>query len=256
MKTVRELYEYLNARIPVSLRGQWDNDGLMCCPAPQKAVSRVLVALDVTSEVVGRAISERFDVILSHHPMIFKGIKSVDGQDAASRKVIECIKNDIAVMSFHTRLDAVEMGVNDYLCYLLGIRKALPLCGEDGCIGRVGALNAPIKASDFALRVKEILYAPTVALSDAGKMVHKVAVVGGEGKDFVDAAIKCGADTYVSGSLGYHNMVDAPENGINLIEAGHFFTEFPVCRRLADLVREFEPKAETTIINSNRIELI
>ena len=107
MKT-RELYNKLEERIPRSLSCQWDNDGLMCCPDGNKEVKRVLIALDVTGAVVDYAKNNGYDVIISHHPFIFNGLKSVDDEGYISAKLISLIKSDIAVISFHTRLDAVE----------------------------------------------------------------------------------------------------------------------------------------------------
>ena len=112
---IRELYNALDARMPRSLSCSWDNDGLMCCPDGNKTVNRVLVALDVTGEVVEYAKANGYDVIISHHPFIFNGLKSVDDEGYISKKLISLVKADIAVMSFHTRLDAVEGGVNDKL---------------------------------------------------------------------------------------------------------------------------------------------
>ena len=113
---VRELYRALDYRIPRSLSCDWDNDGLMCCPNSNREVGRVLIALDVTSDTVEHAIKGGYDVIISHHPFVFKGLKSLVDDGGVSEKAISLIQNGISVMSFHTRLDAVEGGVNDKLC--------------------------------------------------------------------------------------------------------------------------------------------
>jgi putative NIF3 family GTP cyclohydrolase 1 type 2 len=109
---------------------------------------------------------------------------------------------------------------------------------------------------DLANLVKEKLGCSFVLLSSCGKPSFKVALVGGEGSDEIRAAIAAGADTFISGRLGYHNMVDAKENGINLIEAGHFFTEYPVCARLSAMVREADASIQTKIIFNNNIKAI
>ena len=249
--TVLELYKYFNDIIPSALSCEWDNDGLMCCPDGGHEVRRALVCLDVTEEAVNEAIKGGFDVIVSHHPFIFKGLKSLDDEKIVSRKAMKLIKADIAVMSFHTRLDAVEGGVNDTLAKLLGISDAVPF-GEG--IGRIGTLSSPLSLSDFAKLVKTSLCAPAVSVSDTGKEVYKVAVLGGSGDDEIGASIAAGADTYVSGELGHHPMTDAPDMGINLIEAGHFYTEEPVCEVLAEKLSSLG--IEAVRFNSNRTMVI
>ena len=117
--TVKQLYDILDSRIPRSLSCEWDNDGLMCCPNGEKEVKKVLIALDVTAQVVEYAISGGYDAIVSHHPFIFKGMKSINEESYISEKAIRLIQNGISVFSFHTRLDAVSGGVNDRLCELL-----------------------------------------------------------------------------------------------------------------------------------------
>lgn len=252
--TTRELYRILNEKFPTSLSCDWDNDGLMCCPDGNRQVRRVLLTLDVTAEAVEKAIETKCDLILSHHPLIFKGIKSLDGATPISAKAIELIQNGIAVMSFHTRLDAAEGGVNDVLAALLGLSDITPF-GEEA-IGRLGSLPEEMTAENFARKVKEVLHAPFVQLADAGISVRRVAVLGGSGSDDVEAAKAAGADTYVSGELKYHQLTDAPEEGINLITAGHFHTEFPVCEILKKLLAEIDPSIETEIYENYKIQTI
>lgn len=236
--TVLELYQYLDARIPRALSCEWDNDGLLCCPDRSRPVRRVLVALDVTDRVVSRAIAEGFDAIVSHHPMIFKGLRAVNGQDAVSAKLLRLLAAGISVMSFHTRLDAVSGGVNDTLASLLGLSDVENFGQNGETIGRIGTIGEPMTVSDFAAHVKETLGSPAVFYGDAGVSVRRVAVLGGSGDDDVSAARAAGADTYLSGTLKYHDLVDAPESGMNLLMAGHFYTERPVCRVLEKLIRE------------------
>ena len=249
MKVI-ELYRYLDSHIPSSLSCEWDNDGLMCCPDENAEVRRVLVTLDVTDDAIKKAIDIDADVILSHHPLIFKGIKALNSNGVVSSRAIELIKNGIAVMSFHTRLDAVDGGVNDVLALTLGIEDAEPF-GEEG-IGRIGELDTPISLDEFAYLVKERLNAPQVTYSGNGQDVFKVAVLGGSGSDDIMAAKAAGADTYVTGTISYHDMADAPDGDINLIEAGHFHTEDPVCDVLAELVWSADDSIETVYYNSYR----
>ena len=251
---IRELYEELNRQIPPSLSCEWDNDGLMCCPQGDREVRRVLVTLDVTEGAVDAALAGEYDLIVSHHPLIFKGLKNLGGEDYLSEKVIRLLKADVSVFSFHTRLDAVSGGVNDRLAELLGLTDVTPF-GDEG-IGRIGTLPVSLTAEKFAATVRQALGAPYVNLGDAGKPVRRVAVLGGGGADDVYAAEAAGADTYVTGELKYHQLCDAPEGGINLIEAGHFYTEQPVTEVLAALIRETVPGSVCEIFHSNRVKAI
>lgn len=253
---VKELYKYLSEQIPASLSCSWDNDGLMCAPDSNAPVSKVLITLDITREVTEKAIREGYDLVISHHPLIFKGVKSLTDDAYVSAKLIDLVRAGVSAMSFHTRLDAVEGGVNDILAKKLGIIDAIPFGIDPTPIGRIGVLEKTMELSDFAALVKRALGAPCVSYADAGKKVEKVAVLGGSGSDYIAAAIFAGADTYVSGELGYHHLTDAPDGEINLIEAGHFYTEFPVCERIAELVLSADAGISCDIFNSDRTKVI
>ncbi len=256
---VREIYNELDKRMPRSLSCSWDNDGLMCCPNGNKTVKKALIALDVTGAVVEQAISGGYDLILSHHPFIFNGLKSVDDEGYISAKLISLIKSDIAVMSFHTRLDAVEGGVNDKLCELFELSDIEIIMTDGSPIGRIGTLPKSESAEEFAKRVKEILGAPFVNLAEAGVAASRIALVGGGGGSFISAARDAGADTFVSGDIGYHALTDAPDfkyAPLNLIEVGHFYSEHPVCEVLKNMIAEIAPDVVCDIYFSNIIKAI
>lgn len=252
--TVREIYDALNERIPESLREPWDNDGLMCAPDDTIEVRRALVALDVTEDIVDYAISNDIDLILSHHPLIFKPVASIHEDDHVARKLIKLIKNDVAVISFHTRADKVEGGVNDLLCDILSIRNATPF--GDGDLGRIGDLDEELNMEDFSYLLKGLLDCDGVKVADACIPVGRVAVVGGDGKSYIPAALAAGADTFVSGRIGYNTMIEASEMGINLLEAGHFFTEHPVTSFFQSLLHRLDRDMYIEIRQSNNIRLI
>lgn len=220
--TVRELYAALAARYPAALSAEWDNDGLMCSADPERQVCRVLCTLDVTDAAVEEAIRVGADVILSHHPLIFHPLSALTPDIAVGHRVIRLLDAGISVISFHTRADSAEGGVNDLLCAALGIAAPLPF--GDG-LGRIGALVGEPSAKEFAVHVKAVLGAPFVLCGDAMRPVSRVAVVGGSGKSEIVAAIGAGADTLISGRLSYETVNEAHDMGINLLEAGHFYTE-------------------------------
>ena len=252
--TVNELYRIFDEAIPSSLSCEWDNDGLMLSGNGSKKVEKALVCLDVTADAVDFAISGGYDVIISHHPMIFSGLKSVTEDNFISKKVIKLLSADVSVMSFHTRLDAADGGVNDTLAAIFELSDVEKF-GKDGEeLGRVGYLPREMTLEDFARLVKEKLSADCVSFADCGKKVSRVALLGGAGEDFIGDARRAGADTYLTGTLGYHDLTDAPDKDINLVVAGHFFTENPICDMLAKTLRDMGVDAD--VYFSNRIKTI
>ena len=252
--TVKQIYENICQRIPEELSEPWDNDGLMCCADDSIEVRRALITLDITEEIVDYAVQNKFDLILSHHPLIFRPLGAITEDNHVSRKVITLIKNDVSVISLHTRADKCEGGVNDILCDILGIRQATPF-GEGG-IGRIGTLDEELTMEDFSYLLKGLLDCDGVKVSDACIPVQRVAVVGGDGKDMVADALRMGADTFVSGRISYNIMAEAAEMGMNMIEAGHFFTEQPVTSFFQKLLMRMDNDMYVEIIDSNLIRLI
>lgn len=243
--TVQQLYDALDAKIPQTLSCGWDNDGLSCCPDPTSPVRGVLTALDATEDAVAEAERRGCNFLLTHHPLLFHGLRAADGADTSSRKVIRMIRAGISSAAFHTRLDALPGGVNDTLAGVLGLRDAAPFGsgeGEDGNragmpLGRIGSLPAPESFDAFCERVKKALHLPALLGAGCGRDIRRVAVLGGAGDDDVEAARAAGADAFVTGELRYHQLCDAPYGGMALIAAGHFHTEFPVVPVLADMAR-------------------
>ena len=251
---VKELYAKFADRIPEQLRESWDNDGIMCCADGSQDVGRVLVVLDVTEEIVDFAIASHFDLIVSHHPLIFKPLSAVTEDNHIARKIIKLLDNGVSVFSFHTRLDKVVGGVNDQLCEILGMYDTVPF-GE-GFLGRIGNVDERLELEDFVYKLKQSIGADMIRYSDAFNPVKRVAVVGGDGKSYVRDAIAAGADTFVSGRIGYNMMAEAAELGINLIEAGHYYTEQPVTEFLRELLCDFDPSIYVEVASSNVIKIL
>ncbi len=254
--TVEQLYRFFEDKFPRELSAEWDNDGLSCAPDLKREVKRVLVALDPTAAVVKHAVDGDFDVLLTHHPLLFRGIKALVPVGAVPTKLLTLLFGGVAAISFHTRLDAVCGGVNDILAKQLELYDVKPFApeGEVPC-GRIGQLVEPMDAAAFAAKAKAVLRAPAVQMAGGGT-VQKIAVCGGEGADFLAAAKAAGADLFLSGRIGYHRMLDAPEEGIVAVEAGHYATEFPVCEYLARLVREADPAIEVEILPTTTIQIV
>ena len=246
--TVKELYRALDRRIPASLSCEWDNDGLMCCPDPDREVKRVLLSLDATEAAVREAIAQQCEVILTHHPLIFRPLRSL-----VDPKLITLVQHGIAVMSFHTRLDRLDGGVNDILASRLGV-SVEGRFGEDS-LGVIGELLTEILAETFAKSAKEALGAPFVEATLC-RPVKRVALVGGDGKDYLQAAVEAGADTYVTGSMSYNTLTDAVGTGINVLALGHYFTEAPVLAFFEQAVRTWDPTVSCRYFDGNEIAVL
>ena len=227
MATISEIYRHLNTVLPSSLSCDWDNDGLMVCAFPDKKVKKILLALDVTPAVAEYAVQIGAELVISHHPLIFSGIKHMDGHDGTSRKVISLLQNDIAVMSFHTRLDAADGGVNDILASLFSLSDVEKFGVDGDTAARIGTLPKPMAFEDFCRLCKDILGAPSVCGAKGGDTVSRLAVLGGSGKDYIREAQKMGADTYLTGEVNYNYLLEAAENGLSVVTAGHYHTEDP-----------------------------
>jgi len=164
--------------------------------------------------------------------------------DATARKALFFAKNNIAVMSFHTRLDALGGGVNDVLAEKLGVINTAPFgpAGEE--LGRIGVLPAPVPLRKFCADVAEALSSPCVTAIGAKESVQRVALLGGGGKDFVKSAIAAGADVFVTGEVTYNVMLEAKAAGLCLVAAGHYHTERPVLTALCDIIKGKFPEIE------------
>lgn len=256
MPKVRELYDFLNSKFPPSYSSEWDNDGLMVSDDPNREVIRVLCVLDVTDEVVDHAISNDFDVIVSHHPLIFKPLAGINCCDPKSSRALKCIKNKITVMSFHTRLDAVPGGVNDVFAKLMGLTDVETLEADGEAVCRIGNLQYAKSPAEFAAAAKKALQAERILYAESGSVVKRVAVCGGDGKDFVKAVKAAGADSYITGQLSYNIMMEASEIGLNLFEAGHFHTEDFICSYLTLLILKEYTQVQTAYYSSNLIKVV
>ena len=213
----------------------------------------MLVALDVTQSVIREAKERGAQLIVSHHPVIWGGTKSVTDQTLIGRKLLELIENRISVISAHTNLDAVAGGVNDALALRLGLSEIgqLHQDGVDGQgraygIGRTGLVPKQ-NLYDFAQAVKELLGARGVRLVDGGKPVRRVAVGGGACGGMLADAIAAGCDTFVTADVKYDGFLDAKALGINLIDAGHFPTEQVVCPVLRDWIIQRFPQLSVEV---------
>ena len=239
MMTVKEIDEILSQTATRTLSEEWDNDGVMLCENPKKPVKKVLVMLEVTPDGITAAENGGYDLIVTHHPFIFRPFKRLTGGDYTNFKCL--MQKNIAVLSYHTRLDSASGGVNDTAAELLGLSDVVPFGGENGQCGRVGSLSEPLTPEAFAAVLKETFGSTSVRASlfkTPGRKICRVAFVGGAGKSFFYDAYAAGADAFVTGEAAHNTFLDCKELDMCLFDLGHYFTENPVCERLKKLLSD------------------
>lgn len=233
--TVRELHAALTELYPKTLSCPWDNDGIMVSPDPDAQVKRILVALDATTDAVRYAARNGFDLLLTHHPMLFRGVKSVTPDAVGGRRILAAAGAGVSVISLHTRLDAGRGGVNETLCRACGFEPSGSFGDEDSPeLGRYADVK-PMTGDYLASLVKEKLGCPAVRVTGPGSaFIRRIGFCGGDGKDLIPAAMAAGCGALVTGDAGYNMAEDAAEDGLFTVEAGHWHTENPVCRVLCE----------------------
>lgn len=239
MVKISDILRYLETIAPVSMKMDWDNVGLLCGDETQE-VKKILVALDPFYEVCQEAAAIGADLIVTHHPLIFRPVSSVTEQSSVGKCIRFLIQKNIAAVNAHTNLDCAPGGVNDCLAATLGLEKVsvlepqgLDAKGRPWGLLRVGEIEETPLAG-FLERVEKSLGCPGIRYADGGRPVRHVAVGGGACADELQTVRKAGCDTFVTADVKYNQFWDAQDMGLNLIDAGHFYTENPVCRYLVE----------------------
>ncbi len=227
--TVKDIYKFLDEKFPFSLALDWDNSGLLIGDS-NATVTKAIVTLDCTKDAVQAAIKCGAELIISHHPVIFSGIKSVTS-DSIVHKLIE---NKISVISAHTNLDIADGGVNTHLCEALGLKNIKTVMTDDGFAFKTGILGAEYSPKEFAEFVSRRLSVP-VRYTAGKKFVKTVAVCGGSGGDLLGAAAKC-ADVLVTADIKHNFFIEADTLGFTIIDGGHFNTEDVVIEPLKNIL--------------------
>ncbi|MBQ7580803.1 MAG: Nif3-like dinuclear metal center hexameric protein [Clostridia bacterium] len=222
MTKVADVYRFIDSLVSFGLSESWDNSGLLVGDMDGE-VKKIAVVLDVNEKTVARATEEDVDLIVSHHPIIFKPKNNFLADSLEYRLAV----NKVSVISCHTCFDSAEGGVNDVLCELLGIKNVRRIESPESeqPLVRAGEVDE-ISGREFAKKVSKALKGK-VTLADSGKTIKTVAVCTGSGGDFVGEIIKLGIDAFVTGEASYHTMCDAKDAGLTVVAAGHFETEKP-----------------------------
>lgn len=257
MPTVADILSFLDALAPPSMKMDWDNVGLNC-GSRNAAVTKVLVALDPFEHVCQEAADIGADLIVTHHPLIFRPLPMISDDAAITRGIMILCRHGISAINAHTNLDQACGGVNDVLAAALGLQnvEVLNPVGTDAEGRPYGLIRTGYtqmqSLSDFLAFVKEKLGCEGLRYVDGGKPVHKVAVGGGDCDDYMLEAINAGCDTFVTSDVKYNGFWDAKEQGLNLIDAGHFYTENPVVSVLAAKIAAAFPEVCVKISETHR----
>lgn len=247
MKKVKEIIEVMETLAPTFLKEDFDNVGLMVGDR-EKEVKKVLVALDCTLKVVQEAKDNNVDLIITHHPLIFRCPNNITTDTLQGKKIIELIKNDISLYSSHTNLDSAKKGLNDSIPGLLGydtseILETNKRDSEAG-LGRLVTLEQATTLEDIINKVKATFNINNLRVVKGKDEVNKIAIINGSGQDFIGRAISKGADCIITGDTTYHFASDYKEMGINIIDAGHFASEqivfFNVMKNIIDKFNDVE----------------
>lgn len=246
MVTVKDVSDFINKIAPYETKCDWDNCGLLVGSYAQEC-RKIGFVLDLTYETLSEAEKCGCDLIVTHHPVIFRPKKSFLSSDV----VFEAASKGISVISAHTCFDCADGGVNDVLADILGLAevKGVPSSECSVPMARIGIINKT-SSENFASFVAKKL-ATTVRFVDAENEIERVAVCGGSGMSFLDDVISMGADAYVTGDISHHEMLEAKEKGITVIAAGHFETEYPSMYALKNYVSEEFSEVETVVLLQN-----
>ena len=252
-----EIIKYLNNLASLDLAEEWDNSGIQVGNIDRE-IKKILLVMDVDTTSLDLAIRGGFDMIISHHPLIFKGLKSITNLDKRGSLIMDIIKNDIVVYSGHTNFDLIADGVSYQLAKVLGLRLESVLKNTSntdekigyGIVGRVDK----IKLQDYASLIKEKLNLQgLVAYGDLEGDIEKVGLCGGSGGDLIVDASQKKVDLYITGDIKYHDSQLAQDLGLSLLDIGHFHSEKYILRKIKELLLGEFKNLEIEIIEESSI---
>lgn len=249
MTTVFDIEQNLFALAPKAYAMDWDNVGLLVGRG-EKETRRVLLSLDADDAAVAEAVEKRYDLLLTHHPLIYKPLYHMTGASGPERRVEALLRGNVALISMHTNLDAARDGVNDALAAILRLEDVTDFPNADAregipSVGRIGRVEET-EPTDFLERACGVLR------SNGGRWylcrrVCRVAVGGGGCADYLTDAHRAGCDTFLTADCKYHDFTLAADLGINLIDLGHYATEAVVLPMLQRRLSEAFPEVETAV---------
>lgn len=243
---IRQIIEALEQFAPPRLQESYDNTGYQTGD-PEAEATGALLCVDVTEEIITEAVEKGLNLIISHHPLIFRGIKSVTGANRPERVLAAAIRNDITVYSSHTATDSTVGGVSWRMASMLGlsdVRVLVPSSpGAETGLGTVGNLPAPMSPEEFAMKVKKTFGCASLRMSrphNSSQQISRVALCGGSADEFITDAIAAGAQAYVTADCRLNRFIDH-SHAILLLDAGHFETESCTKQIFFDVITEKFP---------------
>ena len=232
MMLLSDIIKLIEDFAPKYIKEDFDNVGLMVGDK-KRGISKILLALDCTNEVIEEAKINGVDLIITHHPLIFRKPSSITTDTLQGSKIMELIKHDIALYSAHTNLDSAKNGMNETIEVNFKDNKA--------GIGRIGLLEEEVSIEDYAKKVMAALGINHGRLVKGNESAKKIAIINGSGQDFIGKAVAMGADTVVTGDTTYHFASDYKEMGINIIDIGHFGSEWTIFLKVMEgLYKDFK----------------
>lgn len=233
----RDVYAKLNEIAPFVYAADWDNSGVQV-GSLHKEIHRVMLALDPTEDVIRQAMDAEVDMLITHHPLLFRGIKTITEETPEGRKVLDLIQNNICCVSMHTNADATILAED--AVERMGLEDAGILehggnyCGTDYGYGRIGELPAAMPLEECITALKRAYNLAEVHVyGNNSDWIKKIAIMPGSGADAIAIATEAGADLYITGDIKHHVGIDATEQGLTLVDATHYGLEkvFPTLMR-------------------------
>jgi dinuclear metal center YbgI/SA1388 family protein len=257
---VKDVVDIMESIAPSKLKDSYDNVGLMVGDK-ENNVSNILIALDCTLKVISEAIERNCSLILTHHPILFRKPSAITTESLLGTKLIELIKNNIDVYSSHTNLDKVQGGMNDIIVNILGYETSEVMELQEGDnegsgVGRLVTLNQPTTLLSLCDKIKTSLKVSNLRYSgEDEKNIEKIAIINGSGTDYFHIAKALKADCIITGDTTYHYVSDLLEDGIAIVDPGHFATEWPAMKSFSDLLkgRLTEAGFYNSVIISNEV---
>ena len=248
---IKDVLSALERFAPLPLQESWDNAGLQV-GLTETEVSGALLCLDVNERIVDEAIAKGCNLIVSHHPLLFRGLKTISDLTDVQRTVMKAIENHLCVVSMHTNLDNAKGGVNFKIAEKLGLKDVnffASKCvnGTEAGSGVVGMLEQPMAADDFVLLVKKTFAVECAMCNELlRRPVQRIAICGGAGDFLLDEAIACGADAFITGEMHYHQYFGY-EQRIQICVIGHYQSEQFTSEIFRDIIGAACPEVKTVI---------
>lgn len=245
--TCQEIIEQIERDFPKTYAMEWDNVGLLAGRSG-KEIRSIYIGLDATEQVIREAVSGNADLVITHHPLIFQGLKSVTDQDFIGERVLTLLRNDISYYAMHTNYDVVRMGT--LAAERLGWRGSRPLepvSEEEGApgLGQIARLEQEVTVEELSRQVKEAFGLPDVRVFGDPKMqVERAAILPGAGKSAIPSALAQGAQVLITGDVGHHEGIDAAAQGLSVVDAGHYGIEHIFVADMRKYAKEHFPGAQ------------